>query len=158
MNPKKIRVRLFICRYLKNKMSPLIKVLIIEDDKFLRDLLSRKLVREGFLVETALDGLSGFKTAQTGWPEIIVLDLVLPNVDGSKILSLLKENAITSSIPVIILSNLNQQEDIDKVKALGAVDYLIKALHTPDEIVARIRAAYRASGGETRVTNGTENG
>jgi DNA-binding response OmpR family regulator len=123
-------------------MENKIKVLIVEDDKFLRDLLAKKLTKVGFSVETADDGLSGFKKAQTGWPNIILLDLVLPGVDGFKIISLLKENSATDKIAIIILSNLNQQEDIDRAKALGVKDYLIKALHTPDEIVEKIKAVY----------------
>ncbi|KKS67406.1 MAG: Response regulator receiver domain protein [Parcubacteria group bacterium GW2011_GWC2_42_6] len=124
-----------------------IKVLIIEDDKFLRDLLSKKLEKVGFSVDTADDGLSGFKKAQTGWPNIILLDLVLPGVDGFEAVSLLKKDPITNKIAIIILSNLNQQEDIDKIKAMGVSDYLIKALHTPDEIVEKIKAVYHKKDG-----------
>ncbi len=114
------------------------KILIVEDDNFLRKLVVRKLVSEGYDVSEALDGEQGIKKAQTESPDLILLDLILPGVDGFEVLARIKSNKDTSLIPVIILSNLGQKEDIEKGFNLGAVDYLIKAHFTPNEIIEKI--------------------
>ena len=116
------------------------KILIIEDDKFLRDLLSQKLSREGFKVTAAVDGEEGFKSAVEDAPDLILLDLVLPGIDGFSILERIKKEAKLSSVPVLILSNLGQKEDVDRALALGAVDFMIKANFTPGEISERIKS------------------
>lgn len=116
------------------------KILIIEDDKFLRDLMSRKLKDEGYEIFEAIDGQVGLKEASEKKPDIILLDLILPGIDGFKVLEEIKQDPRISRIPVIILSNLGQKEDIDKGMRLGAVDFMIKAHFTPNEIVRKIKA------------------
>lgn len=116
------------------------KILIIEDDKFLRELISRKISDEGFDVAEAVDGEEGVKKVKTEKPDLILLDLILPGVDGFEVLSRVKEDLNSASIPVIILSNLGQKEEVEKGLKLGAVDYLIKAHFTPGEIVEKIKA------------------
>ena len=120
------------------------KILIIEDDIFLSELMSKKLIEEGFKITKAVDGEEGLIKANDETPDLILLDLILPGIDGFKVLAQLKEEPKTGSIPVIILSNLGQREDIEKGFELGAVDYLIKAHFTPDEIVERIRAPLKS--------------
>lgn len=115
-------------------------VLIIEDDEFLRGLINKKLTAEGFTMISAIDGEEGIKKAKEEKPDLILLDLVLPNVDGFEVLSKIKADPVSSLIPVIILSNLSQKEDIDKGAKLGAVDYIIKAQFTPEEIVDKVKA------------------
>lgn len=115
-------------------------VLIIEDDEFLRGLINKKLTAEGFAMISAIDGEEGIKKAKEEKPDLILLDLVLPNVDGFEVLAKIKDDPVSSSIPVIILSNLSQKEDIDKGVKLGAVDYIIKAQFTPEEIVDKVKA------------------
>ena len=115
-------------------------ILIIEDDKFLRELFVRKLIKEGFKVSEAIDGEEGLKKIKEEKPDLVLLDLILPGIDGFEILSRLKEESILSTIPVIILSNLGQREEIEKGLKLGAKDYLVKALFTPGEIVDKIKA------------------
>jgi len=115
------------------------KILIVEDDSFLRGLMSQKLTSNGFEILQATDGEEAIKKASTQELDLILLDLVLPNIDGFEVLSQLKENSATSKIPVIILSNLGQKEDIDKGFKLGAADYLIKAHFTPNEIIEKIK-------------------
>jgi len=114
------------------------KILIIEDDKFLRRVIARKLAGEGYEIIEALDGEKGLKSAQDEKPDIILLDLILPGIDGFEVLSGLKQNSSTANIPIMILSNLGQKEDIDKGMKMGAIDYLIKAHFTPGEIAERI--------------------
>lgn len=114
-------------------------ILIIEDDKFLRELIVQKLATEGFNVHSAVDGEECFKILEKIKPHLILLDLILPGMDGFEILARLKKDPKTSLAPVIVLSNLGQKEDIDKAVSLGAVDYMIKANFTPGEIVEKVK-------------------
>lgn len=115
------------------------KLLIIEDDKFLRDLISQKLSKEGFEITGSVDGDDGLKKVNEEKPSLILLDLILPGIDGFEVLRRLKQKPETEKIPVVVLSNLGQKDDIDKAKSLGAVDYLIKAHFTPGEIVDKVK-------------------
>lgn len=115
-------------------------VLVIEDDKFLRELLVRKLAGEGFDVKNAIDADAAFAILAERKPNIILLDLILPGVDGFEILARIKADQKISDVPVIILSNLGQKEDLDKAMALGAIDFMVKANFTLDEIVAKVRS------------------
>lgn len=115
------------------------KILVIEDDVFLRELVVQKLSKEGFEAVEAADGEIGIAKAGEEKPDCILLDLILPSMDGFEVLSALKKNPELSRIPVVILSNLGQKDDIDKGLKLGAVDYLIKAHFTPGEIVAKVK-------------------
>jgi DNA-binding response OmpR family regulator len=115
------------------------KVLIVEDDKFLIDLLSKKLIEEKFNVVTALDGEEGVKKISEENPGIILLDLILPGMNGFEVLKKTKENPASKDIPIIVLSNLGQKEDIERALKLGAQDYLVKAHFTLEEIVGKIK-------------------
>jgi len=116
------------------------KILIIEDDKFLRDLISQKLLKEGFDIAQAIDGEDGVKKIKEENPDLILLDLILPGIDGFEVLTQMKADQNLASIPVIILSNLGQKEDIEKGLKLGANDFLIKAHFTPGEIIEKIKS------------------
>lgn len=118
-------------------------VLVVEDDKFLRELLVRKLASEGFDVKNAIDADATFAALAERKPNIILLDLILPGVDGFEILTRIKANPEISDVPVIILSNLGQKEDTDKAMALGAEDFMVKANFTLDEIVTKVRGILR---------------
>ncbi|OHA64389.1 MAG: hypothetical protein A2842_00685 [Candidatus Wildermuthbacteria bacterium RIFCSPHIGHO2_01_FULL_48_25] len=115
------------------------KVLIIEDDKFLRELLSQKLLKEGYEVLEGVDGEAGLKKITEDKPDLVLLDLILPGKDGFEILTAAKSNPETANIPVLVLSNLGQQEEVEKALKLGAADFLVKAHFTPGEIVAKIK-------------------
>lgn len=119
-------------------------VLVVEDDKFLRDLIVQKLKREGFPVAEAVTGNEALRLAKEIQPAVVLLDLILPGLDGFEILKRLKEDPATSSFPVIILSNLGQREDVERGLRLGAVDFMIKAHFTPGEIVAKIKTTLGA--------------
>lgn len=114
-------------------------ILIIEDDKFLRELITQKLLKEDFEVSEAIDGEEGIKKIKEEKADLILLDLILPGIDGFEVLSRMKEDPALASIPVIILSNLGQKEDVERGLKLGAVDYLIKAHFTPGEIIEKIK-------------------
>jgi len=115
------------------------KILIVEDDRFLRELINRKLLEEGFDVAQAIDGESGVKKIKEEKPDLVLLDLILPGIDGFEVLSRIKNDPDVSSIPILILSNLGQKEEVEKGLKLGAVDFLIKAHFTPGEIIEKIR-------------------
>ncbi len=114
-------------------------ILVIEDDKFLRELMAQKLIKEGFNISEAVDGEEGLKKIKEEKPGLILLDLILPGIDGFEVLSRMKEDPETSRTPVIILSNLGQREDVERGLKLGATDYLIKAHFTPGEIIEKIK-------------------
>lgn len=115
-------------------------ILIIEDDKFLRDLITQKLQREGFATADAVDGEEGLKMARENKPDLILLDLILPGIDGFEILKRVKNDRTTAQIPVIVLSNLGQKEDMDRAVSLGAEDFMVKAHFTPGEIITKIKS------------------
>lgn len=123
--------------------NPKNTILIIEDDKFLRELIAQKLLKEGYNVTEAIDGEEGLKRIQQDKPALILLDLILPGLDGFEVLSKMKEDPVLAQIPVIILSNLGQKDDVEKGLKLGAVDYLIKAHFTPGEIIEKIKATLK---------------
>jgi DNA-binding response OmpR family regulator len=114
-------------------------ILVIEDDKFLRELIMRKLIEEGYEVIEAIDGEEGLRKIKEQKPNLVLLDLILPGIDGFEVLSRMKEDPDLTSIPVIILSNLGQRDDVERGLKLGAVDYLIKAHFTPGEIIEKIK-------------------
>ena len=115
------------------------KILVIEDDTFLRELIVQKLLKEGYEIVEAVEGEDGIKKVTEENPDIILLDIILPGIDGFEVLKKIKADEKVKDIPVIILSNLGQQDDIDKGIKLGAKDYLIKAEFTPGEIVEKVK-------------------
>jgi CheY-like chemotaxis protein len=116
------------------------RVLVVEDDLFLRGLMSQKLVKEGFLVIEAVDGEEGLKMVSEKQPHIVLLDLILPGIGGFEVLEKIRQDENIGGIPVLILSNLGQKDDLDKAKKLGATDYLVKAHNTPGEIVDKVKS------------------
>jgi DNA-binding response OmpR family regulator len=115
------------------------KILVVEDDRFLRELIKRKLVGENFEVREAFDGEEALRKVKEEKPDLILLDLILPSIDGFEVLARLKEDPNFAPIPVIILSNLGQREEIEKGLKLGAIDYLVKAHFTPGEIIEKVK-------------------
>lgn len=116
------------------------KILLVEDDVLLRDMYSAKFGREGYDVHKAENGSEGVKMARELKPDVILLDIIMPKMDGFAALKELRKKAETKDIPVILLTNLGQDQDIEKGKKLGADDYFIKANHTPTEIVEKVKA------------------
>lgn len=116
------------------------KILIIEDDKFLRELIVRKLSTEKeFETVNAMDGESGLKVFKESKPDVVLLDLILPGIDGFEVLTKMKQDPALSPVPVIILSNLGQKDDVERGMKLGAADYMVKAHFTPNEIVEKVK-------------------
>ncbi len=115
------------------------RLLVVEDDEFLRELITTKLINEGFEVIEAVDGEDGLRKTREGKPDLVLLDIILPNIDGFEVLKQLKADPSVASIPVVVLSNLGQQDDVERALSMGAKDYLIKAHFTPREIVEKVK-------------------
>lgn len=116
------------------------KILIVEDDNFLADIYKTKLELEGFKVTVASDGEKGLKLIQTKTPDLVLLDILLPKLDGFAILETVKNGEPPAKdVPIILLTNLGQNEEVQKGLRLGAVDYLIKAHFKPAEVVEKIK-------------------
>lgn len=115
------------------------KILIIEDEKTIRFLLSQRLREEGFEVIEVIDGESGLQKLRDEKVDLVLLDIILPGIDGFEVLSKIKAEPSLSSIPVVIMSNLGQQNEIERGLKLGASEFLLKANFTLDEIVSKIK-------------------
>ncbi len=114
------------------------KILIIEDDSFFADILKNKLENQGCQVEVAPDGLEGFNKIEKEKPDLILLDILLPSMNGYEILEKKKEKESIKDIPVIVISNSGQPVEIERVLELGAQDYLIKAQFGPNEVMSKV--------------------
>lgn len=121
------------------------KVLIVEDEKFLATAYEAKLKKAGYEIQIAYDGGQVLEILKNFIPQVIILDLILPIKDGFTVLAELKANPNYAKIPVIIASNLGQQEDIAKGKMLGAADYIVKANMSLGDIVAKVDSIITSS-------------
>jgi len=122
-------------------MSEAKKILFIEDESALQKTFSDLLSREGYEMISALDGETGLRLAQTKQPSLILLDLVLPKMHGFDVLKSLKKDPATQNIPIIVLTNLEEMENIEKALDLGATTYLVKANYKLEELLEKIRKA-----------------
>jgi DNA-binding response OmpR family regulator len=114
-------------------------ILLVEDDPFLIDIYSLKFKEAGFEVAVVEDGTAVFNKAKELKPDLVILDLVLPHIDGWGILKQLKDSSETAPIPVVVFSNLSQKSDIDKALQMGALKYMIKSQYTPSEVAEQIK-------------------
>ncbi len=114
-------------------------ILVVEDDGFLLSMYATKLNLENYKVVQATTGVQALKVVSKELPDLILLDLKLPEMDGFEVLKNLKANKETNSIPVIVLTNYSEKEHIDQCFSLGATDYLIKAHFVPSEVVSKIK-------------------
>ncbi len=121
-------------------MSKTKKILIIEDDRFLANSYELAFESDHFQLTMLYDGESVLETALSFSPDLILLDIILPKKDGFTVLKELKSDPITKHIPVVIASNLGQQEEVAKGKSLGAVDYIIKSDTSIIEVVKIIKS------------------
>ncbi|MFC1662799.1 response regulator transcription factor [Patescibacteria group bacterium] len=121
-------------------MATKTKVLIVEDEKMLGEMYKTKFEMEGFAVDQALDGQEGIDTARKSKPDIILLDIIMPKLDGFIVLQELKKDDKTKDIPVILLTNLGQEDDVKRGKKLGASDYFVKANHSPADVVVKVKS------------------
>ncbi len=117
-------------------------IVLVEDDQFLSSMYAERLGMEGFHVKTAADGAAGLKLVSEAPPDLVLLDILLPEMDGLTVLKRLRGNAATAKTPVIMLTNLSQPEEIKQATDLGAIDYLVKAHFIPSEVVEKVKAVF----------------
>lgn len=120
------------------------KILIIEDEENFQKTLSETLRKDGFEVFSALDGEQGIKMVKKELPNLVLLDLILPKKDGFEVLREMKADAILGKIPVIVLTNLEGGQDIERVLSLGARTYLVKANYSLQEVVGKIEEIFKS--------------
>ncbi len=116
------------------------KILIVDDDALLVRMYQKKLENDGYIVATADDGETALQKVQELKPDLILLDIMMPKVNGLQMLAILKEDKETESIPVILLTNVGgSDEDVNRGLELGAVAYLVKAGNRPSAVVAKVK-------------------
>ncbi len=122
------------------------RILLVEDDKFLRRACEIGLKKRGFAVLTANDGEEGLQLARAETPDLILLDMLMPKLNGMETLAALKKDAQTSGIPVVILSNTSIDSDLQQARSLGAIGYLVKASLSLQELGDRVLSFLEEAG------------
>lgn len=122
------------------QMADKIKILIVDDDVFLLDMYSLKFKEAGFQIEVAENGEDAIKKTKEVNPSAILLDIVMPKLDGLETLRQIKKDKIAEGAKIVLLTNLGQKEDIEKGLKLGADDYIVKAHFTPTEVLNKVKA------------------
>lgn len=117
------------------------KILLVEDEDFIRELYVRQLTKAGFAVKSAVDGQSGLNVLKTEQFDLLLLDIMLPGMNGLQLLREFKTNYPNSPMITILLTNLGQEAVIKEGFELGAQAYLIKASYTPDQVVTEVKNA-----------------
>lgn len=115
------------------------KILFVEDDPLIVKIYATRLEADGFHVLTADNGETGLHVAETEFPDLIVLDVMMPKMDGFAVLTRLRENEKMKSVPILLYSNLAQEEEMQRAKSLGATEFIIKANLSPTEMVEKIK-------------------
>jgi len=119
--------------------APAPTILLVEDDRFLRRAAEATLKQAGFVVTTAADGEEALRQASASRPDVVLLDLIMPKLQGFEVLRRLKQDEATARIPVIVLSNLGQDSDVRQALDLGAVAYLVKSNLSLQDLVKKVR-------------------
>ena len=114
------------------------KILFIEDERALQKTFHSILTEKGYTLISAFDGESGLKLAKEEKPDLILLDLILPKVHGLDVLERLKKDPTTKEIPIIVLTNVEQIDALQKALELGATTYLVKAQYTIEEVIEKV--------------------
>lgn len=130
-----------ICNYLGSLEIRIIMkyILLVEDDPFIADIYATRLKEDGFTVDLASDGQECLDKIREKKPDLLVLDIVLPRIDGWEILEEIRKDNKLKDTKVIIISNLSQKSEVQKGMELGALKYLIKAYYTPAEIIQEVK-------------------
>ncbi len=114
------------------------KVLIVEDNTFLSNVISQKLNLRGAVTKTYTNGLEGLAAIRTEKPDIVLLDILMPIMNGYEVLQVLHAEGLTEQIPIIVISNSGQPVEIERIKSLGVREYLVKAEFEPDDVLVKI--------------------
>jgi two-component system, chemotaxis family, chemotaxis protein CheY len=114
------------------------RILIIEDEIILRNLLEKKFKQEGYEVTVAVDGEDGIEKMRENKPDLIVLDIIMPRLDGFGVMEKMKEDDNLKDIYIMIVSNSGQPVELDRARRLGARDWLIKTDFDPQEVISKV--------------------
>ena len=115
------------------------KILLIEDDTIFVELYKRQFISDGMSVDVCVNGGDGLSAVGKNQYDLVLLDILLPDIDGIEVFRQMKAQDTTKDIPVVFLTNLSQDEKIEKAFALGAKGYLVKASYTPEQVVYEIK-------------------
>jgi len=118
------------------------KLIIIEDEETLLNLLDKKLNQEGYSVDIARNGEEGLEKIRNNRPDLILLDIIMPKMGGFEVMEILKKDKELNTIPIIIISNSGQPVELDRAKELGVVDWLIKTDFDPQEVVDKVKKQF----------------
>ena len=116
------------------------KILVVEDDAFFSSIMSEELTKVGYEVKSVFDGTHAIQAIEDEKPDLVLLDLLMPQTDGFQVLTALKNNPSSPTTPVIVLSNFGQSQDIKRAKDLGATDFLIKINYMPKQVLEKVSA------------------
>lgn len=116
-----------------------VRVLLVEDDRFLRRAAEAMLRKHGYDVRVAADGAEGLQAALDDPPDVVLLDLIMPRMQGFDVLAALRADARTAQLPVIVLSNLGQDSDVERAIGAGATAYFVKSNTSLASLVTRVR-------------------
>jgi len=122
-----------------------ISILVVEDDKFISNAYKIKLNSEGYQVKNAYNGVEAIEMLKNFYPDLIILDLVMPIKNGFEVLKDLKKNKKLLSIPIIVATNLGEDQYIVKAKEMGATDYILKSEMSLDDLVKKIKSLLKVA-------------
>ena len=116
-----------------------IKILVVDDDPFILDMYVIKFKEQGFVIDTATDGQMALDKIGANNPDIVLLDVVMPRMDGFDVIKKIQESQKPHTFKILFLTNFGQKEDVERGMQLGADGYIIKAHFTPSEVVAKVK-------------------
>ena len=114
-------------------------ILLIEDEKVLANLLKQRLEKEGFNVNLARDGEEALKVLKNIQPNLVLLDIILPKISGFELMEILRKDPSYNQAPIVIISNLGQESDVEKGQVLGAIGYFVKAKMSIEDLVNKVK-------------------
>ncbi len=120
-------------------MSDQKTILLIEDEPLLANLLKQRLEKENFKVIHVLDGEEGLRTLKSLHPDLILLDIILPKLSGFEVMERLKNDPTFGETPLVIISNLGQESDVERGRVLGAIGYFVKAKTSIEDLIKKVK-------------------
>ena len=115
------------------------KILVVDDDPFILDMYVIKFKEQGFQIDTATDGKMALERIDAGKPDIVLLDVVMPKMDGFDVIKKIQDSQTPRAFKILFLTNFGQKEDVERGMQMGADGYIIKAHFTPSEVVAKVK-------------------
>lgn len=130
----------------EHKKESGVKIMMVEDDSFLSSLAAGRLSKEGYAVTVAADGIQALKKLETEVPDLVLLDIIMPGMNGFELLKKMKEDPRLKDISVVIFSNVGQEHEIEEARTLGADAYLVKSQVTPKEVTMKVEEILKKKG------------